>query len=255
MNTISKTLALMLLVLAVPAAAAASDDPLDSSQWRYMLRQYFPDAKVVFDDRVQVVAPDYAEDSLATPVQVRAEGLEDVERVLVLADHSPINPVLDYYPVRAAPAIGFHFKVQQATPIRAAMRTADGTWHVGGVWVDAEGGGCTAPSVGSASPLWESRLGEVEGRLWARDDRSQRLKFRVVHPMDTGLAAGIPAFFIRSVTVSDADGRTLARLEPDEPVAENPVFALDLKHAGAVTVEGRDNNGNVFSARIPAPAS
>ena len=73
MNTISKTLALMLLVLAMPAAAAASDDPLDSSQWRYMLRQYFPDAKVVFDDRVQVVAPDYAEDSLATPVQVRAD--------------------------------------------------------------------------------------------------------------------------------------------------------------------------------------
>ena len=78
------------------AATDVPDDPLDSSQWRYMKRQYFPDAKVVFDDRVKVVAPDYAEDSLATPVQVSADGLDGVERVLVIADLSPINPVLDF---------------------------------------------------------------------------------------------------------------------------------------------------------------
>lgn len=237
------------------SAAAVADDPLGSSQWRYMARQYFPDAPIVFDARVRVVAPDYAEDALATPVQVSAPALEGVTQVLVFADYSPINPVLDYYPVRAAPAIGFSFKVQQATPIRAAMRTEDGTWHIGGTWVDAQGGGCTAPSVGTGSPLWESRLGEVDGRLWSRGDAGQRLKFRVVHPMDTGLAAGIPAFFIREITIRDAAGDPLARLAPDEPVAENPVFTLDLEHAGPVTLEGRDNNGNVFRARIPAPSS
>lgn len=250
--------AMLALSLCTTLALAATDvpkDPLDSSQWRYMQRQYFPDAKVVFDDRVKVAAPAYAEDSLATPVQVSAEGLDDVERVLVIADLSPINPVLDYFPLAAAPSIGFSFKIQQATPIRAAMQTADGTWHVGGAWVDAQGGGCTAPSVGNSSPIWQSRLGEVSARLWTSPDAGQRLKMRVVHPMDTGLAAGIPAFFIRDITVSDLEGRTLARLEPGEPVSENPVFSLDLDHDGPVVIEGRDNNGNTFSAVIPAPAS
>tara|TARA_B100002049_G_scaffold235590_1_gene220319 strand:- start:789 stop:1577 length:789 start_codon:yes stop_codon:yes gene_type:complete len=254
----SAMLALSLCATVALAATDVPDDPLDSSQWRYMKRQYFPDAKVVFDDRVKVVAPDYAEDSLATPVQVSADGLDGVERVLVIADLSPINPVLDYFPVAAKPSIGFSFKIQQATPIRAAMQTADGTWHVGGAWVDAQGGGCTAPSVGNSSAIWQSRLGEVSGRLWAAADAGepgQRLKLRVVHPMDTGLAAGIPAFYIRDITISDFEGRTLARLAPDEPVSENPVFALDLDHDGPVTVEGRDNNGNTFSAVIPAPAS
>ena len=28
-------------------------------------------------------------------------------------------------------------------------------WHVGGTWVNTTGGGCSAPSVGSASPIWQ----------------------------------------------------------------------------------------------------
>ena len=249
---------LALLIVLMPLGATAAevpDDPLDSSQWRYMARKYFRDASIVFDERVKVIAPDYAEDSLNTPVQVSAPDLEGVEQVLVFADMSPITKVLDYYPVKADPAIGFSFKVQQATPIRAAMRTADGTWHIGGTWVDAQGGGCTAPSVASADPIWETRLGETEARLWSRDSGGDRLKFRVVHPMDTGLAAGIPEFFITEVTITDDSGETLARLEPYEPVSENPVITLDLDARGPLTLAGRDNNGNRFEATVAEPAS
>ena len=247
--------AALLVQSAVVAAAAVPDDPLDSSQWRYMARKYFRDAPVVFDERVQVIAPDYAEDSLNTPVQVSAPDLEGVEQVLVFADMSPITKVLDYYPIKARPSIGFSFKVQQATPIRAAMRTADGTWHVGGTWVDAQGGGCTAPSVASANPIWETRLGETEARVWPRANGESRLKFRVVHPMDTGLAAGIPEFFITEVAIRDADGETLARVEPYEPVSENPVITLDLDARGPLTLAGRDNNGNRFEASVAPSGS
>ncbi|MES1925959.1 quinoprotein dehydrogenase-associated SoxYZ-like carrier [Salinisphaera sp. T31B1] len=248
----------IVLTLCAPTIAVAADvpaDPLDSSQWVYMARKFFKDQPVVFDERVRVAAPAYAEDSLHTPVQISAPGLEGVEHVLVFADMSPITRVLDYYPLQADPSIGFSFKIQQATPIRAAMRTRDGIWHVGGVWIDAQGGGCTAPSVASANPIWETRLGETTARLWPVRDGSRRLKFRIVHPMDTGLAAGIPEFFISQIELLGADGQPLARLKPYEPVSENPVFTLDLDAAGPVTLVGRDNNGNRFQARVAEPSS
>lgn len=251
--------AVLILGLLAPlmGAAAVPDDPLDSPQWQYMAAKFFKGDTVVFDDRVRVVAPDYAEDSLATPVQISAPDLDSVKQVLVFADLNPITRILDYYPVDAQPSIGFAFKIQQATPLRAAMRTADGTWHVGGTWIDAQGGGCTAPSVASGSPIWETKLGETVARLWSPDPENKhagaRLKFRVIHPMDTGLAAGIPAFYISEVTIADASGDTLARITPYEPVSENPVFTLDFGAAGPVTLSGHDNNGNRFNAQIGGP--
>jgi sulfur-oxidizing protein SoxY len=54
----------------------------------------------------------------------------------------------------------------------------------------------------------------------------------VMHPMDTGLADGIPRFIIEHVDVRDAtDDRLLAKMELHEPVSENPFISLDLKHA------------------------
>lgn len=238
------------------AAADLPADPLESPLWDIMVATHFPeDARIVFDERVSVIAPDYAIDSLATPVLVEAPELEGVEEILVFADLNPITKILEYYPKQAAPTIAFRFKIQQATPVRAAMRTADGVWHVGGKWINAEGGGCTAPSIASGSPAWVTRLGEVSARLWPRGPSKQRLRLRVIHPMDTGLAAGIPVFHITDMRITSADGDLLAKIKPYEPVSENPVLTVDLEHRGAVEISGRDNNGNRFSATVPAGQS
>ena len=100
-------------------------------------------------------------------------------------------------PLGVPARIGFRIKVQQSTPVRAAALTADGIWHLGGHLLEAAGGGCALPSVGSGDDDWSSRLGEVSGRLWNRQDGS-RLRFRTMHPMDTGLVPGIPAFYIET---------------------------------------------------------
>lgn len=254
--TSAAALALLLAGLA-PAADFPDypDDPLESPSWEAMAYQHLgPDANIVFDDRVQVSAPAYAENSLATPVSVTAPELEQVEKIVVIADLNPISKILEYYPVQAAPAIAFRFKIQQATPVRAAMRTADGVWHVGGRWISAQGGGCTAASVAAANPVWLTRLMEVSGEIWPRPEQQMRLRFRVIHPMDTGLAAGIPAFYITDVTVASASGETLARLKPYEPISENPVLTLDLDYRGPLKLSGRDNNGNLFAVSVPGPA-
>lgn len=225
-------------------------DPLNSIQWPTMYRLYLADHGAVFDERIQVLAPAEAEDSMEVPVLVDATGLDGVEEMLVFADFNPLPKVLRFHPVEARALLGFRIKVQQATAIRAAVRRGDGPWHVGQAWVEASGGGCTLPSLGSADPAWESRLGQVRARLWPLADRGQRLRFEVIHPMDTGLAAGIPVFHLESVRIAGDEGRLLARIEPFEPVSENPLFTLETAYTGNLTIDGLDNNGNRFSAGV-----
>lgn len=231
------------------ASAEGKPDPLNSPAWGFIQARYFNGEPYVFDERVQVTAPKSAEDPLDVPVMVEARGLADVEEVVIIADLNPIQKILSLKPLRADPGLSFRFKVEQSTPIRAAMRTRDGVWHFGGTWLSASGGGCTTPSGGSTGQ-WQGHLGETSARLWPRDGGEQRLRLRVIHPMDTGLASGVPAFYIDRITVRDQAGLELATLYTYEPVAENPVISLDLHTRGPVTIDGYDIQGNTFKAEV-----
>lgn len=158
-----------------------------------MRREFFPaKARVRFDNRVKVTAPLTAENALNVPVHVDAGELSDTCEVVVFADFNPIVKIVRFEPTGAHPALGFRIKLQQSSPVRAAVRTGDGSWH-GRHLVNTAGGGCTLPSAGSASPEWQKRLGEVSSRVWARKEGGERIRLRVIHPEDTGLAAGVPA--------------------------------------------------------------
>jgi sulfur-oxidizing protein SoxY len=239
--------------LASAPAQSAQLDPLDSPRWQDMRKAFFEGATVVFDERIKVVGPSVAEDSLNVPVTVDASAVPGVEELIVFADFNPIVKALRFEPGAAQPRLGFRIKLQQSSPVRAAARTADGVWRVGGAWITATGGGCTLPSVGSGSPEWQERLNEVNGKLWPRLDGGERLRMRIIHPMDTGLAAGIPAFHIEDIVITDAEGHTLSRIQPLEPVAENPSFTLDLRAlapGARLHIAGRDNNGNRIDAWV-----
>lgn len=226
-------------------------DPLRSLAWPDLRREFLGrDARVVWDERVQVRAPASADDPMNVPVSVRVEpALGRVEQIVVLVDRNPIRKVLAYEPREGAlPSIAFRFKLEQASPIRAAARTADGAWHVGSAFIDSSGGGCTVPGATRADGSWSRTLGQVGARLFTPLPGETRLRVRVMHPMDTGLVAGIPAFHLNRLVLSDAQGRELARLQGFEPLSENPVFSFDLAPppGGAVLIAGSDNNGNRF---------
>ncbi|NTV11949.1 MAG: quinoprotein dehydrogenase-associated SoxYZ-like carrier, partial [Zoogloea sp.] len=94
---------------------------------------------------------------------------------------------------------------------------------------------------------------EVSGRMWPRSEGGERLRMRIVHPMDTGLANGIPAFHIQDLRIADAAGAELMQIDLFEPVAENPVLTFDLPAGMAperVRITGRDNNGNPVDAWV-----
>lgn len=233
------------------------DDPLKSGMWSYHQINILGDpAKIRFDDRVVVKAPAVAEDSFNVPVLVDATALENVTQMIFLVDYGPIPKILTYWPEQSEPKISFRFKIDQATPVRAAVQTADGMWHVGSTVIDAAGGGCTAPAVAYAADDWEEHLGKVHGQVWPE---SGRLRMIVDHPMDTGLADGIPIFIIEDLAVSTPGAKSpLARLRLYEPVNEDPAFTLYFDKATLgteISVTGRDNNGNEIDAIISAAAS
>jgi sulfur-oxidizing protein SoxY len=110
--------------LLAPLFAFAAPDPFEgdphhSRAWPELRCEHLgAKAQVVFDPRVEVQAPSFAEDPMNVPITVRVKGVADVQRVVVLVDRDPIRKVLEYQPVAAMPVIAFRFKLEQASPVR-----------------------------------------------------------------------------------------------------------------------------------------
>jgi sulfur-oxidizing protein SoxY len=235
-------------------------DPFGSFRWPELRREFLGTAPVRFDDRVQVRGPVFAEDPMNVPVTVSADGLGEVEMIMVFVDRNPIRKVLEYFPLGSLPRVSFRFKLQQASPVRAAVKTRDGVWHVGGTLVDSAGGGCTVAGETRKDGSWAKSLGEVSARVFPRSvpagtaggELATRVRLRVMHPMDTGLAGGIPAFFINRLSLREEGGRELLRINAFEPVSENPIFSFDFAGAptGRLQLVGSDNNGNRINGAV-----
>ncbi|MCE2681198.1 MAG: quinoprotein dehydrogenase-associated SoxYZ-like carrier [Burkholderiales bacterium] len=251
----------LVFVLLSPVAgfAAAPDltegDPLESTVWPTLKKEFFPpNTPVEFDARVKVEVPKFADDAMNVPVTVDASALPNVKKLVILVDRNPIRKVLEFVPEGVKPSLSFRFKLEQASPIRAAALTSDGVWHVGSAQIDASGGGCTVSGASRKDGSWSKTLNQVAARKFevpGGQQGSLRLRLRVLHPMDTGLVAGIPSFFIKQMALKDADGKLLATVYPFEPVSENPLFSFDFDQApaGPISLEGKDNNGNLIAVR------
>ena len=232
-------------------------DPLQSVMWESMAERFMPDGDIVFDERVIVLAPLSAENQFHVPVTVDASQLDDVTDIIVVADLNPIPLVMNMRPKRSLSYIGFRLKLQQTSPIHVGVRTADGVWHVGYAVVDAAGGGCTAPAAAHGNSNWMKTLGETRALASRTDESSARMTLRMRHPMDTGLAAGIPAFYMNELVVKTDAGEVVAELDLFEPVSENPTLTLRPRiGAGAETllVSTRDTEGNEFDFPLSIPA-
>jgi sulfur-oxidizing protein SoxY len=244
---------------ALPWQARADEDfdgdPLRTMTWGDMRREFLGSQPVVFDERVKVEGPGFAVDPMTVPITVSVDGLSDIRRIVVMVDRNPIRKVLEFEPLDALPTVSFRFKLEQASPVRAAVLAGDGRWHVGHTLVDSAGGGCTVPGATRKDGSWSQTLMQARGRLFLRPEvGGTRLRLHLMHPMDTGLVGGIPAFYLSKLEVRDAADHPLLRLQTFEPISENPVFSFDFRNrpAGPLRIQGRDNNGNRLDAAISA---
>ena len=245
-------------LLSVSGFVTAQDlpaDPLDSVMWENMAQRFFP-GEVVIDQRVVVTGPQDAENQMQVPITVDATQLENVEEIVALADLNPIPHILTLKPERAQAFIGFRVKLEQATPIRVGVRTSDGVWHVNGIYINAAGGGCTAPALAHGINNWYQTLGETRAVMRRESLDLARLSVRMKHPMDTGLAPGIPVFYMNTVEVTSPKGDLLANVELFEPVSENPTLTLKplvSDNIDELLVYARDTEANEFHFSLPVP--
>ena len=244
---------LMLLALFAWAweARATAPDPVSSVMWDYYHQRLLNGEAFVFDDKVRLEVPPFAEDARQVPIQIDASAYRGkVKRILAWAELNPIPRIFDFAPgEHLEPSLAIRIRVEQATPIRAALLGEDGVWHVGSAWIDAAGGGCTAPSVVRAQPGWEERLGQVLGRSFARRDNN-RLRVQISHPMDNGLVGGIPEFYLDRAELRSTTGEVLASFELFPAISENPTLTMEVRGHPHTVLWLHDNNGNEFEAGL-----
>ncbi len=246
---------LLAIALAVPARAAPLPaDPLASPMWDFVAQQAFgDDARVTFDPRVTVRFPDIAENQRVFPVEVDARAIPDVRRIVILVDLNPIQIPIDYRLDGAEAFVATRVKLDQRTPVRGAVQLADGSWRVSGGWIDAAGGGCSAPPASRVKGDWAQHLGEVRGALW-RTGATTRVQIAFRHPMDTGFVASIPSYYIDRLALTGADGRSLGEVRMQAAVSEDPVLTL-MPRTGAgeaVAFAARDTNGIDYRGTLAA---
>lgn len=230
-------------------------DPLGTLQWPGVRHDFLGKDPFEFDDKIVVRGPKFAEDAMNVPVQVDASAYAGrVQRIVVVVDRNPIRQVLDLEPGRMQPRVAFRFKLQQASPVRALVLLNDGVWRVGSTMVEAAGGGCTVPGASRADGSWSTTLGQVQAQV-VKDFLGRghgRLRLRVMHPMDTGLVAGIPAYYIENLQATGPDGQVWWKVALFEPVSENPLLTFDFAEPppAHLRVSGRDNGGVKIDAEV-----
>lgn len=242
-----------------PGLDPTGGDPLGSMQWPALRKKYTQDAPLRFTEAVRVHTPAFADDALNVPLQVDARALSGVgagiARMVVLADRNPIQEVLTFEPLRVLPVLAFRIRLEQASAIRCLVQTHDGHWHVGGVMTQAAGGGCTVSGVTRADGSWSQTLNQVHARFFSNlAEGTRRLRLQIMHPMDTGLVAGIPALYIEQLELQDSNAQVWCRMQLHEPVSENPLLTLEMPAQGARTFRllGQDNNGNRIDVQVGA---
>ncbi|WP_068083222.1 quinoprotein dehydrogenase-associated SoxYZ-like carrier [Novosphingobium rosa] len=239
-----------------PSVTAYPVDPLGSPMWEAHARTLFEDHPVRFEPALKLSMPQIAEDQHRFPVALDARGLGEVKRMVIFADLNPIPLAADYRPLAAAPYLAIRIKLDQRTPVRGAAQLADGSWLVSGAWVDAAGGGCSAPPVSRVRGDWAQHLGEIHGGAWPGDAGATRLRFVIRHPMDTGFVANIPTYNIETLSISSAD-KVLGTMEIWAAMSEDPAFTLmPMAATGAtLSIAAHDTNGRDYTASVTAPAS
>lgn len=243
---------LMLCLSLLPlGAAGGQDDPLDSFMWELYRERYLGQAPVRFDERVRLSAPAFAEDSGQVPVEVDASAFNGrFQRMLMWVELNPIPMVFDYQPLSHGLArVALNLRLEQGSAVRVAV-LSEGTWHVGSVFIDAAGGGCTTPGIASSGKDWSRDFGEVRARRFAADT-GNRLRFRMMHPMESGLLPSESPFYIEEVLLLSGE-TTVARMSWHASISENPALTIDLRGDGRTgySLRARDNNGNLLETAL-----
>jgi sulfur-oxidizing protein SoxY len=224
----------MNLLAPLETNAAQPVDPLGSANWMDLQDEYLGDGSVAFDSRITLLLPPEIENSHEVSLTVMIpRTLGNVQQVVVLAENNPIQQVLRLHLHRPVHSLSLTMRLETSTPVRAAVLLADGTWLVGSQLANVlSPGGCSAPGGGDGKET--AKVGEIAFKTFEKGGiyKNDRLKFRITHPMDTGLVANadgktIPAYYIDRISIHDQSG-LLLEFDTKAAMAADPIVTVDV---------------------------
>lgn len=258
-------LAITLVALSPPRAAAQDPDPEANATWQKVRADLFGDAPIGPAEGVLALeVPARAQDASVVPVSIRAQFAQGdrraIDRVWLVVDGnpSPIAAIFRFTRASGRADIDTRIRVEQYSYVRAIAATTDGRYHMAARYVKASGG-CSAPPPSDAAADASARLGRmrilVDPAAQAGAPASVRLQ--VSHPNDSGLAMDqlsrtyAPAHFVRTLEVRQG-GELVLSADLDFAISENPYFRFSLVPAQGAALEARvvDNQSLEFSSGL-----
>ena len=237
-------------------------DPTLSANWSQVREEYSITGKVIFDDNIKVIMQDFVEAPHEVSLVVKIpDYLRSIQEFVLLIENNPIQEAIRIYPHRPIEAVGMNVRLEDDSPVRAALKDSSGIWHVGSKMVFVKSpGGCSLPSCDPETQTCETaELGKILISQFNREAGAWRVKTKITHPMDTGFVIGhdgdvVPSYYIDRINFSDENG-TIAEMETYAALSSNPVIMLDLPTRGQnIRINVRDIKGLQFEAIEPAPS-
>lgn len=223
----------------------AQKDPLSSPMWNDVIKMFFKNEAYVIDKNIIIKVPSFADNALQVPIYVDASYYKKAQRLLIFADLNAIIPLLDMKLSGLLPVISLNMKIAQGTPLRAAIKDKNGLWHISSAEIKSFGGGCSVSSEASLLEISQDLFGKYKIKTFYINNR-KRIKLSIYHPMDTGLFAGNPEFFINKVTIKSGN-KIKAQIRTYASISENPRLIFEDKASkNNYEIILEDTDGNIF---------
>ncbi len=212
--------------------------------------------KYIDNSNIRLIIQDEIEEAHEVSMVVKIpRSLKSSKKIYILVDNNPIQLVTKIFPIKELKSVGFNIRMEQDSFVRAAILDDKGIWNISSKKVTVKSpGGCSLPSCDPTKEICEIKeLGKIIVKKYKRSSGDWRLKFKINHPMDTGLvsdpASGeiIPEYYINWVYFRDNNGE-LAKAQTFGAMSANPTLIIDFyDNFTNPNVKATDTKGKEFS--------
>ena len=208
------------------------------------------------NSNIKIIIQDEVEESHEVSMVVKIpKALKDTKKILILVDNNPIQLVTKIFPQKSLKSAGFNIRMEQDSYVRAAILDKNNIWNISSKKVIVKSpGGCSLPECDSTKEACEPKtLGKITMQKYKRSTGDWRLKFKINHPMDTGLVTDpssgliIPEYHVNWLYFKN-DKEELAKAQTFGALSANPTFILDFyDDFFEPSVKATDTKGKAFS--------
>lgn len=235
---------LAIMILIINFANANLNDKMNSPTFDYLMEKIIPQEKYIFDDKVIVQVPDFADNPSQVPVLVNGEAIQNAKRMILFADLNPIPEIIDINLVNMKAFISLNIKLEQSTPIRALVQDDKNLWHIGSAIMKGFGGGCSASSLEKGNTA-ESLIGTSKSKITYIDGIT-RIRWKVYHPMIVSLFTGGNEFFLNSIQIKN-DNDIIGNFKLHSSISQNPSFIIKpTLHNKKYNIKIKDSDANEY---------